>query len=190
MQAARIWSVGMQLIHDWPDHPGQPSRGGHESISLQYQKGVDRSEDLKYVITRVDIRHYLNIYKKRLLALRVLVEALDRIGNSPAAPFYLRPSLGGGNDLRGYRTRRFTDNNLAMVSIEYRYPIWDAADAFIFLDEGRVFNPFTDSFTFSNWQYSAGGGIRIWSNGGLILSTLVAAGKEGARFYLELSESL
>ena len=190
MQAARLWSFGASLVHDWRNHPGQPSSGGYESLSISFNRGVGRSDDLVYLVARVDLRHFLNIYKKRMLALRLLVETIDPIGNSVDAPFYLRSSLGGNDDLRGHQTRRFVDNNLALVSVEYRYPILDHIDAFVFLDEGRVFPSITDDFSFRDWRYSAGAGLRVYNVNGLVFSTLTAFGDEGARFYFQLSENL
>lgn len=125
-----------------------------------------------------------------MLAFRLLVETIDPTGNSVDTPFYLRSSLGGNDDLRGYQTRRFVDNDLALVSVEYRYPILDHVDAFIFLDEGRVFGSITDDFSFRDWRYSTGVGFRVYNVSGLILSTLTAFGDEGTRFYFQLSENL
>lgn len=186
----RMYSFGATLSHDWRDSEGQPSRGGYEEIGVTYNHGVGRSNDLGYMITRLNLRHYLNVFKKRILALRMLVESIDPVGHTPNVPFYLRRYLGGEDDLRGYRRRRFVDNDLALVSLEYRYPVWLKLDAFLFLDEARVFESITKDFELSNWRYSAGGGLRVWNDEGLILSTQVAFSDEGTRFYIQLSEKL
>jgi len=190
IRPSRVFSLGVGLQHDWRDHLGQPSRGGLEYAGVAYYRGRGRSEDLEYIVSKVDVRHYLNIYKKRLLVLRVMAASVDPVGDSPEVPFYLREYLGGEEDLRGYRTRRFMDNGLALASIEYRWPVWLRADAFLFLDEARVFHHLVDDFTTHDWRYSAGGGLRIWNDGGLALSTTVAFGDEGTRFYLQMAEGL
>jgi outer membrane protein assembly factor BamA len=190
LAAARLVSVGASLSHDWRDNEGQPSRGGYEEIGVIFNQGVGRSSDLGYLVTRLNLRHYLNIFKKRILALRMLVESIDPMGNSPDVPFYLRRYLGGEDDLRGYRRRRFVDNDLALISVEYRYPVWLPLDAFLFLDEARVFESITKDFELANWRYSAGAGLRVWNDEGLMLSTQVAFSDEGMRFYLQVSEKL
>lgn len=186
----RMWSFGATLSHDWRDNEGQPSSGGYEEIGVTFNQGVGRSSDLRYTITRLNLRHYLNIFKKRILVLRMLVESIDPVGHTPNVPFYLRTFLGGEDDLRGYRRRRFVDNDLALVSVEYRYPVWIKLDAFLFLDEARVFESITKDFDLADWRYSAGGGLRVRNDESLILSMQVAFSDEGTRFYLQLSEKL
>jgi outer membrane protein assembly factor BamA len=190
IQATRLWSSGATLTHDWRNNPGQPSAGGYESLSISYNRGLGDYDELQYLHSRVSLHHYFNIYRKRLLALRVLAEVTDRLGDSPDLPFYLRPSLGGETDLRAYRSRRFVDHSLTLVSLEYRWPIWNVVDAFLFIDEGRTFNAISEDFTLKNWQYSVGGGLRIWQEDGLLFSMLIGTGKEGSRFYFQVSEEM
>ncbi|MDH3937570.1 MAG: BamA/TamA family outer membrane protein, partial [candidate division Zixibacteria bacterium] len=95
LAAVRLMAFGASLSHDWRDSEGQPSRGGYEEIGVTYHHGVGRSDDLGYTVTRLNLRHYLNIFKKRILALRLLVESIDPVGDSPNVPFYLRRYLGG-----------------------------------------------------------------------------------------------
>jgi outer membrane protein assembly factor BamA len=189
MRSTRIWSFGIGVSHDWRNHEGQPSAGGWETVGISYNKGGGRSGDLEYIVSWLDLRHYLNVFKKRLLVLRVMAEAVDPMGDAPDVPFYLRRYLGGEEDLRGYRTRRFVDNDVALASIEYRWPVWLRLDAFLFLDEARVFRSVTHDFSLNNWRYSAGGGLRVWNNDGVILSTTIAFGDEGMRFYLQLGDA-
>ena len=42
-------------------------------------------------------------------------------GNGQLVPFYLQPTLGGANTLRGYRFNRFYGDNSVMVNGEYRW---------------------------------------------------------------------
>lgn len=188
-RASRYWSISPILVHDWRNSHGQPSRGGIESLLFSYNKGFDKTEDLQFTITKIDLRHYINIYRKRILALRVMAQSIDTHGDSPYIPFYLRSALGGKENLRGYRTRRYLDNDMAMVSIEYRYPIWDVVDAFIFFDEGQVFEAIFDDFNTRNWNYDAGGGIRIWNTDKAVLSISAAYSEEDIRFYFQFSDT-
>jgi outer membrane protein assembly factor BamA len=190
LRSSRFWSVGAELIHDWRNHPGQPTEGGVETFSLEYNHGLERTEDLEYLRVRFDSQHFLELYNKRLLALRVMAEITDRLSDSRRLPFYLRPALGGLDNLRGYRSRRFVDHAATLISLEYRYPIWQVVDAFIFFEEGRVFNAISEDFTFKDWHYSTGAGIRVWEDDGLIFAALFAVSDEGVRFYLQFDEVL
>lgn len=188
LRKTRFWSFGGTLHHDWRNNAGQPTAGGEEIISVVYNKSTE-DDSLKFWSTSVDLRQYLHIFKKRTLALRILAQSTDVIGESPELPFYLKSQLGGVESLRGYRRGRFVDNDLALVSIEYRYPLLEFMDAFIFLDEARVFSSFSDHFKWHDWKYSTGGGIRIWEKNKLIIKTQVAVSKEDLRFYFEFSDA-
>ena len=53
-------------------------------------------------------------------------------------PFYLQPSLGGHNSLRGYAEYRFHDRNMLLVNIETRVAMMTHVDAAFFVDAGNV----------------------------------------------------
>jgi hypothetical protein len=53
-------------------------------------------------------------------------------------PFYMMPSLGGANTLRGYSNYRFHDRHLLLASAESRWPIFAHVDAAAFVDSGTV----------------------------------------------------
>jgi len=129
------------------------------------------------------------LFKKRTLGLRILVESVDRPGASPSLPFYLKSSLGGVDNLRGYRNGRFLDNDLAMASVEYRYPILEMIDGFVFLDEARVFNNLSNDFNWHDWKYSYGAGLRIFNDEDIMVRAFIAKSKEDNRLYLEFSDA-
>jgi outer membrane protein assembly factor BamA len=189
-RSARIWSVGTSLVHDWRNSRVQTSGGGYESLSIMYNKGVSRSEDLKYIVARADLRHYVNVHMKRVLGLRILVEATNLSSKSTGLPYYLLRRLGGKDHLRSFSSSRYVGNHLALASLEYRYPIWVGVNGFVLFEEARVFETFKEDFTLKNWHYSISMGIRVWNQNGLVMNTHAAFGKEGSRFYLQLSEEI
>jgi outer membrane protein assembly factor BamA len=185
----RFWSLGGKIHHDWRNNAGQPTAGGEEILSLIYNKSTEDNDELQFWRAGIDLRQYLHLFKKRTFALRVMAQSTDLIGDSPDLPFYLLSQLGGVESLRGYRKGRFIDNDLALVSAEYRYPLLEFMDAFVFLDEARVFPNFSDDFKWHDWKYSTGGGIRIWQDDQLVIRTFVAVSKEDTRYYFEFSDA-
>ena len=93
-----------------------------------------------------------------------------------------------GQTSRGFKSDRFTGNDLALVTAEYRYPIWDSIDAFLLLDAGRVFDQIEDDFRLRNWEWNYGFGMRVWKTSGLILSATFARSNEETRYYLSAGE--
>ena len=185
----RLVSVGGTIDHDWRNDKGQPSAGGREIISVFYYASTEDKDNFKYTSVTVDVRQYFHIFKKRTLAVRLMAQTTDLGDEIPFMPFYLLPSLGGAETLRGYTRLRFVDNDLALISAEYRYPIWKKIDAFVFLDEARVFKSLTDHFKWHDWKYSYGGGLRVWETDNLILSFYAAKSDEETRFRIQFSDS-
>ena len=54
-------------------------------------------------------------------------------------PFYLQPTLGGPNDLRGYERYRFYDNGASVLSGEYRWSVAGSVEMALFGDGGNVY---------------------------------------------------
>ncbi|MFT4111618.1 hypothetical protein [Silvibacterium sp.] len=54
-------------------------------------------------------------------------------------PFYLQPTIGGPNDLRGYDRYRFYDENASTANAEYRWPVSQTLEFAVFGDGGNVY---------------------------------------------------
>jgi hypothetical protein len=59
--------------------------------------------------------------------------------NPLAVPFYLQPTLGGPDDLRGYDRYRFYGNGTSVASAEYRWSVSQMLEMAIFGDGGNVY---------------------------------------------------
>jgi len=77
-----------------------------------------------------------------------------------AVPFYLQPTLGGSEDLRGFRSYRFYDDNLLVVNAEYRWEAFSGLDMAVFFDAGKV-APKRSQLNFHNLETSTGFGLRF-----------------------------
>ncbi len=183
---SRLLRGSLAVDHDWRNSKGQPSRGGRELFSLNYNHGLGSSDDLRYLASSFEISHYFNIYHKRILALRVIAETVDSDSDDGILPFYLKSRLGGREDLRGFLSSRFIDNDRTMATAEYRYPIWSMIDAFVFAEAGRVFSSLTEEFTLRDWSESFGTGLRVWREDEIVFSAQVAYSDESWRVYFEL----
>ncbi|MCP4570323.1 MAG: BamA/TamA family outer membrane protein [FCB group bacterium] len=190
LDGSRYILCGGVFRFDGRDHAGQPSRGTLIKSRMVRYLGVNRSDNLGFYHTRIDVSHYIEVFKKRILAARIVLQRFDADNNNDRAlPINLTGQLGGIDGLRGYARGRFIDNDLALASLEWRFPVWRILDGFVFLDEGRVYDEITDSQFFSNWQYSAGFGFRVWNARDVSLMMLAAKSDEEMRFYLEAGAS-
>ena len=185
LDGARYVRAGLILAYDGRNSGGRPSRGFHVLSRWVRHFGTGRSEDLGYAEVKVDVRHYLNVWRKRIIATRLYLQRVDANNNSGrATPINLVSRLGGSDGLRAFSSGRFIDNDLALASIEWRFPVWQILDGFVFLDGGRVYERITRAPVFQHWKYSSGVGLRVWNIQEVSFSTTIAFGEEGARFYI------
>ena len=105
------------FIVDRRDHKGHPTRGG------LYQFGAATYSDRDfgtYSFRRYEVEasQFVPLFtKKWILALHGR-EIFSDTTNGHVVPFYLMPSLGGKNTLRGYHDYRFHDNDMQAFNAE------------------------------------------------------------------------
>jgi len=118
-----FWRGGGLIAYDWRDRPSFTTGGG--VYSAQYVRYLDQNLG-RYSFMRVDLDawQYIPLLNHtRVIALHGASSLTDTNGTQ-VVPFYLQPTLGGPDTLRGYRFDRFYGNNSTMVSAEYH---WDAS---------------------------------------------------------------
>ncbi|GEM_PF-1472811 len=75
-------------------------------------------------------------------------------------PFYELMAMGGSSTHRGYYSSRFRDNDIALLSLEYRWVYWRFTDMALFYDLGMVMDDMFDEDSWDN-DLHAGYGISI-----------------------------
>ena len=83
-----------------------------------YNKDVDLKQHT-YRRLELEAQQYIPLFnQRRVIALRARSELTYKNRNQ-SLPFYMQPTLGGSNDLRGFRPFRFYDDNLIVFNAEY-----------------------------------------------------------------------
>ena len=125
--------------YDLRDHPGNPRSGG----LYQIEGGYYRDRDLgAYSFRRwtMEAQQYFPFFnERRVIAVRGKLE-LTNANSNQAVPFFLMPTIGGSEDLRGYREFRFRDRNSVVFNVEYRWEAFSGLDLALFGDAANVFN--------------------------------------------------
>jgi hypothetical protein len=162
---------------------GNPRRGGRYAVT--YHRYDDREIDL-FSFNRVDIdlQQYVPIVRdRRVLALHARAVMTDADAGAEV-PFYVQPTLGGPDDLRGFRHFRFRDRNTLLFQAEYRWEVFTAVDGAIFYDIGKV-APRRQDFHLSEFERDFGIGFRFGTINGVFLRVEGAFGSAaGAHFIL------
>lgn len=115
----------------------------------------------------------------RTLAFKVRNEtAFHSAGNT--VPFYLQPTLGGPNDLRGYNRYRFYDNGSSLVTAEYHWTVAQTLELALFADGGNVYGR-PGLIGLRDARGDGGIGVRFKNKDATILRFDVGASPEGAK---------
>ena len=133
------FQTGAFAQYDWRDRPGNPHAGGNYQANFSVFNDVRRG---RYDFNRLDLeaQQYVPFFnRRRVIALRARVAATG-VHSGNLTPFYMQPTLGGPDDLRGYRPFRFYGNTSLLLNGEYRWQVFNGLDMALFADAGRVFD--------------------------------------------------
>jgi hypothetical protein len=158
---------------------GNPRRGGR--YALGYSIYDDRDRD-RYNFRRfdLDLQQYFPMFQqRRVIALRAAASLSDADAGQEV-PFYLLRTLGGPDDLRGFRQYRFRDRNLLLLQVEYRWEVFTAMDAAIFYDAGKVAGARSD-LDFDGLERDYGIGVRFGADNGVFLRVEGAFGSRDGK---------
>jgi outer membrane protein assembly factor BamA len=174
---------GPMLQYDFRDYAGNPHSGGNYLISYVYYD--DRKLNTgNFRKLNANAEQYISFFnKKRVIALRGLTQLSYRNTNQ-VVPFYLQPTLGGGDDLRGFRPFRFYDNNSLLLSGEYRWEVFHGFDMAVFSDAGKVFHRHAE-LNFANLERDYGFGLRFSSIENVFMRIDTGFSREGFQVWIK-----
>jgi outer membrane protein assembly factor BamA len=173
------------IQYDWRDNPGGPRSGGN--YLAQYSSFSDLRRSL-FSFDRVDLeaQQYIPFFnQRRVFAFRGRIEATSPHDGS-RVPFYLQPTLGGSEDLRGFRPFRFYDNNALILNGEYRWEIFSGLDMALFADAGQVFDDW-HKINMGNLKTDAGFGFRFNVRNDVFLRIDTAFSSEGFQIWVKFN---
>jgi hypothetical protein len=127
----------VSVAADTRNYPGHPTAGGLYRAAFAAYSDRDLSQ-FTFRRYEAEAAQFIPVARSRwVLALHGWGVFSDTSsGNS--VPFYMLPSLGGQDTLRGYHDFRFHDRNLLIVNAESRWAFMRDVDAAVFFDAGNV----------------------------------------------------
>jgi outer membrane protein assembly factor BamA len=181
---ANFLRTGAYAQYDWRDNPDGPRRGG--SYFAQFSDYRDRSLGLSN-FRRLDMeaQQYISVLNsRRVFAVRT--KSVLTYSNAAALPFYMQPSLGGAEDLRGYRPYRFRGDNLIVMNGEYRWEVFSGLDMAVFADAGQVFMRKSD-LAWDRMESDVGFGFRFNQRDRTFLRLDVGFSHEGFQVWVKFN---
>jgi hypothetical protein len=101
-------------------------------------------------------------------------------------PFFLMPSLGGSEFLRGFRNYRFRDRDAMLLTAQYRWYVQEYVDGVLFYEAGKVTPTFGD-LDLTDLENSYGIGLYFHSSRSTVLRLELARSREWLRFIFGFS---
>jgi hypothetical protein len=153
----RILHQDGELYHSFRDIYNAEA-GGLAELEFDFFSG---NKDARFIKIGAEVQRFFSLFwRYRVLALRARLDKVSALGDESIVPYVDLVTLGGSQRLRGYRRGAMRGEGALLLSAEYRWPIWDTWSAYLFWDEGQVFDRYGDieggSFL-SSW----GGGINL-----------------------------
>lgn len=152
-EGAIIVGLGAIFNLDSRDQIEDPKGGYFINFNAQFSsKNFGATHGFNRFIT--DLRAYYPLGEKSILAARVYTE-----NNFGDVPFQAKSQFGGGNIARGYFAGRFIDDQMYVLTAEYRWrfhPRWSLAAFGLMGEVSGISQEF-----FQDPKLSAGGGIRF-----------------------------
>jgi hypothetical protein len=175
------------VVVETRDTPGYPTRGGvyRVAASRYADRGAGRFNFGRY---EAEAAHFVPLDRARNFVFAVrgwLVGSTTDAGQH--VPFYLMPSLGGSNTLRGYTDYRFHDRNLALVNTELRVAVFEHMDLAGLFEAGNVAARFGD---LNLDKTSYGVGIRVHTRTATVARFDLARSTEGWSVVFRMNDPL
>lgn len=182
-----ILSTGLRVAVDNARGPRRIRRGNRIITNLQWSRSLsnNRFHYLNYSLEGHQFFPVPLLPDDRRFAFKAALRKAEPLGDKEI-PFYENPALGSSRDLRGFSSDRYRDSGSLLFTLEYRYPLWDFSDAVLFVDEGQVFNHFSD-IGVSRFHTSYGFGFHLISASGFAFRSEFAFSRETSRFILLIS---
>jgi hypothetical protein len=171
---------------DLRDHKGHPTGGGlYQFIAAAYSDRDSGSYSFRRY--EVDAAQFVPIFTKRWILALHGREIVSDASSGHVVPFYLMPSLGGKNTLRGYHDYRFHDNHMQAFNVESRVALFTHVDAAVFADAGKVASRVSD-LDLRHLKTSYGAGLRVHNATATLVRLDVGHSTEGWRVFLKVSD--
>ena len=180
LEQSRFLRGGGILEYDWRDNPGGPRSGGH--YYARHLRYWDQRLGL-HSFNRLEIgaEQYFPYWNRtRVVALQAVAIGAWT-GDGQTVPFYLQPTLGGNQLLRGFDRYRFYDQSAFHVAAEHRWHVFSNMHAALFFEGGKVASK-VSQLNFHNLEYSGGIGVRFTIQDTVIMRIDNAVSREGYRF--------
>jgi outer membrane protein assembly factor BamA len=184
-QQTNFWRGGGFVEYDWRDRVSHRTSGG--KYSAQYVRYLDQNlGGYSFMRLDLDAAQYVPLFNRSRVITLHGSSSLTDTNAGQRVPFYLQPTLGGPDTLRGYRIGRFYGNNSVMVNGEYRWELSPILDMVAFADGGKVFDRW-EQWNLHGIASDVGFGLRLKMRSKVVLSFDNGFSHEGFQIWFRVN---
>jgi hypothetical protein len=147
--------VGPSLIYDTRDNNTYTTKGMIITVYYDLMHGILSNNGYVGGFFNLEYSQFFRLSKKLILGLDIQEQSLT----GGRSPFYLLPSLGSDEMMRGYYNGRYRDRNFIAGQTELRYRVCNRIGIVGFLGTGEVAH---SSFSLNSLKPDYGGGLRYF----------------------------
>ncbi|SEH24847.1 BamA/OMP85 family outer membrane protein [Selenomonas sp. KH1T6] len=125
-------SITFQHVTDTRDNVYNPTEGGKVSLTAEV---AGFGGDFDFQKASIEDARYFKVGHNRVIAVRGMLG----YGHGHLSEFN-QYRVGGQDTLRGYRDDQFRGDRMALLSIEYRFPLVDKVQGAVFADGGGAWS--------------------------------------------------
>ena len=172
--------AGLFAAFDWRRSPGYTTSGGYYRVDWYNYHGTNDDAFTDFRRLDLEASQYIPVLRgNQIIVVRALASITDSDGDTEI-PFFLLPKLGGGEELRGFRSHRFRDRDRLLLTAEYRWTPSKFLDMAIFYEAGKVANQ-TEDLDFTGLHHCWGIGARFHAPAATVLRIELAHSNESTR---------
>jgi len=171
---------------DWCNHAGHPTEGGLFRASIA---GYSDRDQGTYSFRRYELEasQVVPLFTTKWILAVHGWEVFSDTATGREVPFFLMPSLGGQNTLRGYTDYRFHDRDMQSFNAESRWSLYTHLDLAAFYDTGKVASRAGD-LDFNNMKHAYGLGLRLHNASTMLARLDVGHGTEGWHVFFKMND--
>ena len=174
------------ITADTRDQRSHPTRGGVYRAAFVHYSDRDAGT-FSFNRAETEATRFVPLANSRLVLAMHGWFVATATDTGHMVPFYLEPSLGGHNTLRGYSDYRFHDRNLLVLNVESRLALMTHVDVALFADAGNVASRIED---LNLNKTSIGVGLRLHTQKSTFARFETAHGVEGWSYLFRMNDPL
>ena len=165
----RIGSLTPVVAWDFRDDRFNPHRGSFHQVSLETAHPA-LGGNVEFVKAELSTSWFFSWLPPTVFAVSGRLGLAAPFGGTQSLPIEDRFFAGGSTSVRGFPENRLGPRDaagdpvggeaLAVLSLEWRFPLWRWVSGAVFIDAGTV-TPEVSDLSFSAFKSGAGGGLRV-----------------------------